>query len=385
MSRAGAVTCPACGAGGLVEVADLGQVPVTSCRLVTRAEALALPRGSLVLGRCPSCGLVLNAAFDEERVPYDAAYEETQACSPAFRAFASDLAGRWVRDHDLAGATVVEVGCGKGEFAALLASAGVARVVGVDPAAARDRVPEPSRGTVEVLAERYGPQHAALRPAAVVARHLLEHVAEPAGLLRTVRAGLPEGGWLLLEVPDGARVLREGAFEDVYYEHATYWTRAALLRLLAITGFGDAAVESAYDGQYLLVSARAGSVRPVPSGDDETAALAERFVAAYDAAVVRWQERLAGRRAAVWGGGSKAVAFLTTLGAGDRVSVVVDVNPRKQGLAVPGTGHPVVAPEALLEDPPDLVVLMNPVYRAEVREELDGLGLQAVPLVALGD
>jgi hypothetical protein len=36
-----------------------------------------------------------------------------------------------------------------------------------------------------------------------------------------------------------------------------------------------------------------------------------------------------------------------------------------------------VAPEALRERPPDLVIVMNPIYEAEIREQLAALGISA--------
>ena len=81
----------------------------------------------------------------------------------------------------------------------------------------------------------------------------------------------------------------------------------------------------------------------------------------------------AGRRVVLWGGGSKAVSLLTTLGLTDEVQAAVDINPYKQGKYIPGTGHPVIAPQALTAQPPDLVVVMNPIYAGEVRKALVAL------------
>ena len=47
----------------------------------------------------------------------------------------------------------------------------------------------------------------------------------------------------------------------------------------------------------------------------------------------------AGKRVAIWGGGSKCVSFLTTNGLGAEVAQVIDINPFKQGKYLPGTGH----------------------------------------------
>ncbi|HEX2369486.1 MAG TPA: methyltransferase, partial [Acidimicrobiia bacterium] len=93
-----------------------------------------------------------------------------------------------------------------------------------------------------------------------------------------------------------------------------------------------------------------------------------------------WRERLegaaeGGKRVAIWGGGSKAVAFLTTIGVGDEVAAVVDINPYKQGMFLPGTGHEVLAPEMLIEIKPDLVVVMNQIYEAEITKQLTEMAL----------
>ena len=93
-----------------------------------------------------------------------------------------------------------------------------------------------------------------------------------------------------------------------------------------------------------------------------------------------WRQRLetsaeGGERVAIWGGGSKAVAFLTTVGVGVVVAAVVDINPYKQGMFLPGTGHEVLAPEILIEIKPDLVVVMNQIYKDEIREQLRGMGV----------
>jgi hypothetical protein len=61
----------------------------------------------------------------------------------------------------------------------------------------------------------------------------------------------------------------------------------------------------------------------------------------------------------------------------------VDVNPGLQGHFVGGTGLPIVAPEDLRRDPPQSVIVMNPIYSPEIREMLDTLGLEQTELVAV--
>jgi hypothetical protein len=49
----------------------------------------------------------------------------------------------------------------------------------------------------------------------------------------------------------------------------------------------------------------------------------------------------------LWGGGSKGVAFLTTLGQSlDDIAYAVDINPIKHGTFMAGTGQEIIAPES---------------------------------------
>ena len=61
----------------------------------------------------------------------------------------------------------------------------------------------------------------------------------------------------------------------------------------------------------------------------------------------------------------------------DRIQSVVDINPRKHGKYVPGTGQPVVGPKDLVDSPPDIVLVMNPIYRDEIAGLIAELGITA--------
>ena len=62
---------------------------------------------------------------------------------------------------------------------------------------------------------------------------------------------------------------------------------------------------------------------------------------------------------------------------GVTLDCVVDVNPNKQGGFIPGTGHSIVAPEALSERNIRNVILMNPNYRLENLQLLRSTGSDA--------
>ena len=83
------------------------------------------------------------------------------------------------------------------------------------------------------------------------------------------------------------------------------------------------------------------------------------------------------QHAVIWGAGSKGVTFLNLFRNFECLEHAVDINPHKQGKYVPGTGHRIVAPEFLSKYRPDIVFVMNPLYRQEIAERLADLSVRA--------
>jgi hypothetical protein len=112
----------------------------------------------------------------------------------------------------------------------------------------------------------------------------------------------------------------------------------------------------------------------------------EAFADNYRRKVEGWRKLFGANRGekkmVVWGGGSKGVMFLNTLRAENGVSYMVDINPRKQGMFVAGTGQEIVSPDFLRSYRPDTVIIMNPIYSEEIGGQLERLGVRADILVA---
>ena len=232
--------CPACSAPAGRPFYSHGSVPVNTCLLLgSAAEAKALPRGSLELSWCPSCGFVWNRAFDPALAEYSQRYEETQAFSEHFSSFARDLAKRWVERYQLHGRTVLEIGCGKGEFLLEMIEAGAGRGVGIDPGTHPERIDHPAASRIEWIVDFYGERYADIDADAIVCRHTLEHLLPVAEFLASIRRAVGDRPdvVILFEVPDVIRVLEEAAFWDVYYEHCSYFSAGSLARLFRAQGF----------------------------------------------------------------------------------------------------------------------------------------------------
>jgi SAM-dependent methyltransferase len=380
--------CPSCGSSGLAPFHEVKNVPVHSCLLLpTAQEALDFPRGDIVLAFCEQCGFISNVAFDSTLQDYSPQYEDQQCFSPTFNAFAYDLAKRLIAKYDLRGKTVVEIGCGKGDFLLLLCELGRNRGVGIDPAILEERVAREAAGRVVFIKDYYSERYANYHGDLVCCRHTLEHIQPVAEFVRTVRRAIGNlfNTTVFFELPDATRVLRELAFWDIYYEHCSYFSAGSLARLFWACGFEVIDLARDYDNQYLLIEARPASIQPgEPRAAEESLAQMaddlQYFSSHCRGRMSRWRKKLRQfheqrKRTVVWGSGSKCVAFMTSLGLDDEIESIVDINPHRHGKFIPGVGKQIMPPEHLKVVKPDVVIVMNPIYREEIRRMLKNMKL----------
>jgi SAM-dependent methyltransferase len=384
--------CPACAGRALMPVLTFRDVPTNSCLMLdSPEEARAYPRGDIDLVFCEACGFVFNRALDPLLTEYSDRYEPTQAYSPTFQRWHRDLAGRIAGALDLRGKTVVEVGCGQGEFLHLLAGLSGCRGIGFDPCLdgrRADVVGERARD-VELIGDFFSDASIeGLTADVLLSKMTLEHIPAAGRFFRLaerVAQASDPGMRLFIQIPESERIFTDLALEDVYYEHCNYFTEVSLAGLFRRHGFTVEEVTREYDGQYLTILGRYSGEADGPGEDAvgvaELRRLVERFAATWADRVEAWRAMVAERRArggrvAIWGSGSKGVAFLSAIGGGEGVSHVVDINPHRQGRFMVGTGHPIVGPAALKDVAPTTVIVMNPIYRQEVADLLAGLGLR---------
>ena len=151
-----------------------------------------------------------------------------------------------------------------------------------------------------------------------------------------------------------------------------------------------------FGGQYLWLegtwsaSAAADSDSSENGADgSELARLAAHFAAAEAAQRLEWQretQRLRGSgRIALWGAGAKGVTFANLVDPdGELIDCVVNVNPKKQGMFLPGSGHPIIAPERLTEFGIATALVLNSNYVEEIRQTVHQLD-SAVSVLDLMD
>jgi len=378
--------CTCCGSRRIEPFFRIPQAPIFSLVTVkSRTEALAVPRRDIELGFCHDCGFVFNRLFDRGIDYFSLGYEDQQGFSKTFMAFLTRISEDLIARHALRGKTLLEIGCGKGDFINMLATMAAAKGIGVDPAYQEGRQTNPD---LVFHREIYGPQHGRLGADFICCRHTFEHVPDTRDFLQGLRDSIPDGRTpaLFFEVPEVGRILKLPAFWDIYYEHCNYFSPGSLARVFRRCGLRPTALRLDYGDQYVLIEAvpdapGAGEPLALEEPVAEQLARVRRFQDRIRVQLDGWRTRLGrmkaeGKRVVVWGGGSKAVGFLTQFADLSLVEHVVDINPHMHGNFIPGIGCQYVPPAFLADYRPDAVIIMNGVYEKEITAALHAMGVQ---------
>ena len=391
------MVCPSCNFNEIKIFHRCHNVPVNSVlNIKSREEALQFPTGNIVLGFCRKCGFIFNTDFNPELVQYSTSCEESQGYSATFNTFAKKLAIELIEKYDLHQKKIIEIGCGKGEFLKLVCSLGENRGIGFDPAYVTGRGDDEPSQQITFIRDFYSDKYAHYKGDMICCRMTLEHIPGTKELVTTIRRSIDENEDTIVffQVPNVTRILRDRAFEDIYYEHCSYFSVGSLARLFRNCHFDVLNLSTTFNDQYILIECKPAS-KPQAANlhIEDDINLLENFIEHFEVSFLKtvkyWNTLLdtfkkENKRTVIWGSGSKGVSFLATLSNSNIIEYVVDINPYRQNTYMAGTGQNIVSPMFLSSYRPDNVIIMNAVYHNEILRDLKQMNLEPY-IYVLGD
>ncbi len=353
-------------------------MPLANSYLRKDQEASAEPRYSLHAYVCETCWLVqVPAMATPEHIFRDYAY--FSSFSDTWRAHCAAYAKAMVARLGLTPESrVVEVASNDGILLTQFLSAGIP-VLGIEPA--RNIAEYANAQGIPTRAEFFGAETArALRGEGyaadlIAANNVLAHVPDLHDFIEGFRILLKPGGTVTFEFPHVLEMLRLTQFDTIYHEHFSYLSLTALAPLFARHGLAMVDVEKlpTHGGSLRLFVQHAGA----KAADSVATILAEetafgltrratyeafdRKVRALRAELLSMLQKLKaeGRRVAAYGAPAKGNTLLNYCGiTSELVAYTVDRNPEKQGCLLPGSHLPIHAPEHILADRPDVLLVL---------------------------
>ena len=378
--------CRSCGSPDLAIFLSLGDLPLSDGFLEARQLVDNEPRYPLDVAFCSACSLVqiLETVPPEELFgadyPYFSSFTDT-----LLRHSEANVTER-ISERKLSGnSLVVELASNDGYLLQYYQAKGVP-VLGIDPApgpvaAARKKGIDTLEAFFGIaLAKKLAGE--GRRADVIHANNVLAHVADTNGFVSGIAALLKDDGVAVIECPYVKDLIEHGEFDTIYHEHLCYFSVTALSALFNRHGlYITRVVPLSIHGGSLRVfvekkNAPEQSVRDYLATEKKLGLDRMDYYADFSNRVnqIRTElntllQGLKERKARIvgYGAAAKGTIMLNYVGIGqETLDFVVDRNTHKQGRYIPGVRLPIAAPERVLAEQPDYVLILPWNFKDEI-------------------
>ena len=386
MSPPAEARCRSCGGADLSVFLSLGNLPLSDGFLAESKLGEQEPLYPLDVAFCPDCALVQILETVPPEKLFDADYPYFSSFTDSLLRHSQHNVAERIDERELGPQSlVVELASNDGYLLQYYQARGIA-VLGIDPApgpveAARNK-------GIESLLAFFGHELAVelvaqgKRADVIHANNVLAHVADTNGFVRGIATLLKDDGVAVIEAPYVKDLIDHGEFDTIYHEHLCYFSVTALKNLFERHGLFLNRVEplAIHGGSLRLFVAKHAS--PTPSvleylhNEHQLGLDRLDYFADFSARVGQIRSELATllqdlkrRKARIvgYGAAAKGTIMLNYVGIGrDTLDFVVDRNVHKQGRYVPGVRLPIAAPERVLAEQPDYVLILPWNFKDEI-------------------
>jgi SAM-dependent methyltransferase len=223
----------------------------------------------------------------------------------------------------------------------------------------------------------------------IAANNVLAHVPDINDFVGGMRALLAPQGTVTVECPHLLNLIAQAQFDTVYHEHFSYLSLVAVQRVMQSQGLrvydveelpthggslriyachADAAIAATPAVQAMLAREREAGLERI-EGYAGFQARAEEIKLQLLSFLL--EQKRAGKKVLAYGAAAKGNTLLNYSGVHpDLLAMVADAAPSKQDKYMPGSHIPIVSPQRLLDEKPDVVLILPWNIKDEVAQQL---------------
>ena len=310
----------------------------------------------LNLFQCSSCGLV---QLSEKPVSYYKEVIRASSFSDEMKKFRGEQFVSWVDKYNLKGKSILEVGCGRGEYLSIFKQTEVSLAHGIEYS--KESVSSCINSEISVTKGFFGDENFVLpkqKYDGFICLNFIEHWPNPNKVLAHLKKNLSEDAIGIIEVPNFDMILKQGLYSEFISDHLLYFTKDTLIFMLNYNGFE--VIECSVIWHDYILSAVVRKRKRI-----DLSLLKSRKLNV-ETELNSFIDKFEKKEVAIWGAGHQSLAVMSLAKLENKIRYVVDSAPFKQGKYTPATHFPIVAPIELVNNPVKAVIIIAASYSNEV-------------------
>lgn len=401
------VRCRSCRSELKLTLIDLGSSPIANNLETNNNLILQSEKFPLKVLTCHVCSLVQLSETISEKNLFASNYSYYSSYSTSWLTHSKNYVDEIIlfleiNENDL----VIEIASNDGYLLQFFREAGI-NVLGIEPAA--DVANVAINKKIPTLINYFSASiarelRAKSKPKLILGNNVLAHVPDIQDFVKGLDILLDVDGIITLEFPHLMNLIKFNQFDTIYHEHYSYLSITALMPIFEKHNMKifDVKELSTHGGSLRIYVAKKSSKWEIKESVERIIHEESKYDPRDELIYTNLQERVlllkkslmremlelknSGLKIAAYGAAAKGVTLLNYCGIdSDIIEYVVDMNPHKQGKFLPGSRIPIVEISRLLQDPPDVLLVLPWNLSIEIRktilefEDLKFRFLRAIP------
>ena len=378
-------SCYLCKSTEVSDFFSMPPVPTQDGVMCDSAEdALKIKKGNILLRYCKSCGYIGNESHTPSNINFDN-YDFSNDFSPLFGAYVNRLCEDLIARYDLRNKTILDVGCGDGFFLQKICQKGNNKGIGIDSGFNHSKRKNVENLDIQFIQNYYSSKYKNLQADFIACRLVVDLLSDPIPFLKMMRSNLENhpDTIVFFEVPNAEYTFKENIIWNVVYEHRSWFTKESLARFFEFCGFEVLHVNTLWNDEFLGITAIpkfSKTINKSNSSSQELNQIIENFNNSFTNCISACKEKIeeikkSNTRCIAWAAGARAVTFFNLFDLKEMIPFVVDINVKRHGKYIPGSGQQIVNPEFIIDYQAKLIVITNPTYAEEIKEQVWAMGL----------
>ena len=386
------VRCRSCRSELKLTLIDLGSSPIANNLETDYDLNLQSEKFPLKVLTCHVCSLVQLSETISEKNLFASNYSYYSSYSTSWLTHSKNYVDEIIHfleinENDL----VIEIASNDGYLLQFFREAGI-NVLGIEPAAdvANVAINKKIPTLIDYFSESIARElRTKLKPKLILGNNVLAHVPNIQDFVKGLDILLDDDGIITLEFPHLMNLIKFNQFDTIYHEHYSYLSITALMPIFVKHNMKifDIKELSTHGGSLRIYVAKNSSKWEIKESIERIIHEESKYDPRDEFISINLQERVlllkkslmremlelknSGLKIAAYGAAAKGVTLLNYCGINsDIIEYVVDMNPHKQGKFLPGSRIPIVGISRLLQDPPDVLLVLPWNLSVEIKKTI---------------